>query len=61
MNANRQTRIATLLRGLRQDERGATMVEYGMIIAFVAVVVVGGVVVLGPIVSAFFTGVPAGL
>jgi pilus assembly protein Flp/PilA len=61
MNANRQTRIATLMRELRQDERGATMVEYGLIIGLVAVVVVGGVVGLGPIVSAFFTGVPAGL
>ena len=33
---------------LHSDERGATMVEYGIMVAFIAVVVMAVVVLLGP-------------
>ncbi len=37
------------------NEEGQGMVEYGLIIALVAVVVIGGITVLGNNVTSFFT------
>ena len=36
-----------LIRDLRSDEKGATMVEYGLMIALIAVVCIGVVTSLG--------------
>ena len=38
-----------------RNEEGQGMVEYGLIIALIAVVVVVGLLVLGPKISAMFT------
>jgi len=38
-----------------EDEEGQGMVEYGLIIALVAVVVIGALALLGPKISAIFT------
>lgn len=46
----------------REDpERGATMLEYGLVATLIAVVVAAAVSVLGPIVAAMFTGLSAAL
>ena len=40
-----------------KEEKGATMVEYGIMVAFIAVLVLAAVAVLGPQIAALFTGV----
>lgn len=37
-------------------EEGQGMVEYGLIIALVAVVAIAGLIILGPAVASLFTG-----
>lgn len=47
--------VSTLLASLRRDdEDGQTLVEYGLLLALIAIVVIAALVVLGPIVSAIF-------
>lgn len=49
--------ITTMLR----DESGATMVEYGLLLAFVALIALVGVKVLGVGLSAMFSGIAGSL
>ncbi|MGE5373229.1 MAG: Flp family type IVb pilin [Solirubrobacterales bacterium] len=46
-----------LLKRLTQEEQGQGMTEYGLIIALIAVVVIGGLVLLGPKIKDMFTTV----
>jgi len=48
--------IGTRLRSNRSDE-GATAVEYGLMVALIAVVIIGAVMALGDNISAMFGGV----
>lgn len=41
------TAVATLLGRLRQDRRGATAIEYGLIAAAIAVAIITGVSLVG--------------
>ena len=43
-----------------RDERGATAVEYGLMVAMIAIVIVGGITVFGLAVSDLFE-IPAGV
>ncbi|WP_026550701.1 Flp family type IVb pilin [Arthrobacter sp. Br18] len=43
------------------NEKGATMVEYGLMVALIAVVVIAGLLILGPRIAGLFTGVAARL
>ena len=47
-----QSHIATRER---HEDRGATMVEYGLLVAFIALVVVGGATLLGTQLSSLFS------
>jgi pilus assembly protein Flp/PilA len=49
--------MLTTLTALRRDEDGATMVEYGLLIGFIALVVIGAVQVLGQHLSTIFSTV----
>ncbi|MGA3000138.1 MAG: Flp family type IVb pilin [Acetobacteraceae bacterium] len=49
------------LRALVKDERGVTAMEYGLIAALVAVVIIGSVTTLGTSLSATFKAVAAAL
>jgi pilus assembly protein Flp/PilA len=40
---------------LRQDDRGVTAVEYGLILALIAGVIIAGLLVLGPALSSLFS------
>lgn len=40
-----------------RDERGQTLVEYGLLLALVAVIVIVALVFLGPIVSGLFNNI----
>ncbi len=45
----------------RRTERGATAVEYGLMLALIAMVIFGGVYLLGPALDAVFDAVAASL
>ena len=49
------TRLYVQLSTLRREERGATAVEYGMLVALIAAVIVAVVVVLGGQINTAFT------
>jgi pilus assembly protein Flp/PilA len=49
------------LRALIKDERGVTAMEYGLIAALVAVVIIGSVTTLGTSLSTTFKAVAAAL
>ncbi|MBX7445210.1 MULTISPECIES: Flp family type IVb pilin [unclassified Arthrobacter] len=42
---------------LTADEKGAAMVEYSIKVAFIAVLVLAAVVILGPRIAALFTSI----
>ena len=42
---------------LRKEEKGATAVEYGLLVGLIAVAIIGAVILLGPKLSALFTNV----
>ena len=46
-----------IINWLRKEESGQGMVEYGLIIAGIAIVVMGAIFLLGPKISGFFTTV----
>ena len=47
------------LRNFVKDESGASAVEYGLLVALIAVVIIGAVTMLGQSVSGVFTKVSA--
>lgn len=46
-----------MIKKLWKDEEGQGMVEYGLIIALVALVAIGGLYLLGPQIEKLFTDV----
>jgi pilus assembly protein Flp/PilA len=46
-----------LLACTMKDEQGQGMVEYGLIIALVAVVAIAGLIILGPKIATLFEGI----
>ena len=54
--------ISHLLAHFRnEDEEGQTLVEYGLLLALIAIVVIAALIVLGPIVSGIFNSVGTAL
>jgi len=53
--------IAGVKDRFNREEKGATMVEYGIMVAFIAVLVMAAVVILGPQIAGLFTQVSAKL
>lgn len=51
------TNIRTVMTKLNRDERGATAIEYGLIAALVAVVIIGGLNALSGGLNALFQNV----
>jgi pilus assembly protein Flp/PilA len=50
--------ISTLLaRFRREDEDGQTLVEYGLLLALIAIIVIVALLFLGPIISNIFSNV----
>ena len=54
-----QVRVTSFLSDRR--DRGATAVEYGLMVALIAVVIIGAVTLLGNQLSSLFTGVTSKL
>jgi pilus assembly protein Flp/PilA len=48
-------------RSLIRNENGATAIEYGLIAALIAVVIIGGVTAIGTNLSSLFTTVSTGV
>ena len=55
------TQIKTLWNRFRNEESGATMVEYGLIVALVAVAAIAGVTLVGGDVLAEFNSISTSL
>ena len=56
------TYISTLLSKIRRDdEEGQTLVEYGLLLALIAIIVIVALIFLGPIVSRIFQNVGTSL
>jgi pilus assembly protein Flp/PilA len=54
--------LSTLLARLRRDdEEGQTLVEYGLLLALIAIIVIVALIFLGPIVSRIFQNVGTSL
>ena len=54
---NTYVRMTSALSAVREEERGATAVEYGLIVALIAAVIIGIVTLLGESVSNNFNDV----
>ena len=54
------TRILSLMSAARTDDRGASMVEYGLLVAFIAIVALVGVTALGVDLNNLFDGIDFG-
>lgn len=52
-----QMTMAFLLGGRERDDKGAAMVEYGILVAGVAVIVAAAIVVLGPKITAVISSI----
>jgi pilus assembly protein Flp/PilA len=50
-----------LARFQREDEEGQTLVEYGLLLALIAIIVIVALIFLGPIVSRIFQNVGTSL
>ncbi len=50
-----------MIRNFFKDESGASAVEYGLLLALIAVVIIGAITMLGQDLSAMFTGVASTL
>jgi pilus assembly protein Flp/PilA len=46
---------------LRRDDRGASLVEYGLLVALIAVICVGAIGLVGTQLSTMFTGIAGNL
>jgi pilus assembly protein Flp/PilA len=56
-----QSIAAKLIGRVVRDQRGATMVEYGFLVALVAVAVIAAVTTLGGSINSFFQSADDGL
>ena len=53
--------LKTLVKFQNRDERGATAVEYGLMVALIAVVIIGAVTLLGNNLNAMFNAIAAAI
>ena len=49
--------ITLMLIGRKDEEKGATAVEYGLMVALIAIVIIGAVTLLGDNLSALFADI----
>jgi pilus assembly protein Flp/PilA len=48
--------VEEICEGRRRDERGATATEYGLLVGFIAIIIVAGVGFFGESLDAYFNG-----
>ena len=49
--------VKTLAGKVMRDDRGANLIEYGLVVTLIVLVVLPIVVILGPLVAALYAGV----
>ena len=54
-------KLNALKRAYFTDENGATAIEYGLIAAGIAVVIIGGIALVGPKLNTMFTTIAGSL
>jgi pilus assembly protein Flp/PilA len=54
-------KFITLMLAGRDEEKGATAVEYGLMVALIAVVIIGAVTLLGNNLNAMFNAIAAAI
>jgi pilus assembly protein Flp/PilA len=52
---NRMSKLMNCVKAFSKEEDGATAVEYGIMVALIAVVIIGGVTLLGEGIDGVFT------
>ena len=50
-------RLPAIARARQTEDRGQTLVEYGLLLAFIAIVVIAALILLGPTISGIFQSV----
>jgi pilus assembly protein Flp/PilA len=50
-------RLPALVRARRTEDRGQTLVEYGLLLLFIAIVVIAVLLIFGPTISGLFQSV----
>jgi pilus assembly protein Flp/PilA len=55
------THLQSFTKQMRRDDRGATMVEYGLLAALIAVFLIAALTVLGGALDALFRAIAAAL
>jgi pilus assembly protein Flp/PilA len=58
---NRLAKLPARLADLRKDERGVTSVEYGLMVALIAIVIIGAVALVGTNLKTLFSSVASKL
>ncbi|MHA7279171.1 Flp family type IVb pilin [Arthrobacter sp. MDT2-2] len=59
--ATLSTVLHTAKARLANEEKGATMVEYGLMVALIAIIAIGGVSLIGPALETMFTDIAGDL
>ena len=49
--------VNTLAGKVMRDDRGANLIEYGLVATLIVLVVIPTLIILGPLVAALYTGV----
>ena len=49
--------VKTLAGKVMREDRGATLIEYGLVATLIVLVVIPTLIILGPLVAALYTGV----
>lgn len=49
--------VKTLADKVMRDDRGANLIEYGLVATLIVLVVIPTLIILGPLVAALYTGV----
>ena len=60
-HVSKESRMRKMLNRFRQNEEGAALVEYGMLVGLIAVICVAAVTLLGTDVSSAFSTIAAKL
>ena len=50
-------KLPALVRRYEREDRGQTLVEYGLLLVFIAIVVIVALILLGPAISGIFKSV----
>jgi pilus assembly protein Flp/PilA len=53
--------VRQLVEGLRRDEHGAALVEYGILVGLIAVICIAAVVIVGTQISTAFSNIASAL